>query len=90
MFDGPQNWQLVKHEHFNGTMTELQNNAWSSFKNTIIDFFKIHMNMQMYAHAKCMHTEIVQKLLERLQKAWLQHEHQYAFFTQPYCLFFSF
>lgn len=56
VFDGPQIRQLVKDEHFIGTMTELQKNAWLAFKNLVKDFLG-NTRAQNY-------TEIVQQLLE--------------------------
>lgn len=56
VFDGPQIRQLVKDEHFMGTMTELQKNAWLAFKNIVKDFLG-NTRAQNY-------TEIVQQLLE--------------------------
>lgn len=35
MFDGPQIRQLIKDDHFIGTMSELEKNAWSSFKDLV-------------------------------------------------------
>jgi len=56
VFDGPQIRQLIKDEYFIGTMTELQKNAWLSFKNHVKDFLG-NIRAQNY-------TEIVQQLLE--------------------------
>ncbi|GBN46056.1 hypothetical protein AVEN_275543-1 [Araneus ventricosus] len=56
VFDGPQIRQLVKNEHFIGTMTELQKNTWLAFIN-IVKYFFGNTRTQNY-------TEIVQQLLE--------------------------
>ena len=56
MFDGPQIRQLIKDEHFTGTMSDLEKNAWLSFKDVVKNFLG-------NTHASN-YTEIVQKLLE--------------------------
>lgn len=56
VFDGPQIRQLIKDEHFIGTMTELQKNAWLAFKNVVKNFLG-NTRAENY-------TEIVQQLLE--------------------------
>ncbi|GBM82640.1 hypothetical protein AVEN_48250-1 [Araneus ventricosus] len=56
VFDGPRIRQLVKDEHFIGTMRELQKNAWLAFKH-IVKYILGNTRAQ-----NC--TEIVQKLLE--------------------------
>ena len=38
VFDVPQIWQLIKDEHFIGTMSELKKNAWLSFKDVVKNF----------------------------------------------------
>ena len=38
VFDGPQIRQLIKDEHFIGTMSELKKNAWISFKDVVKNF----------------------------------------------------
>jgi hypothetical protein len=56
VFDGPQIRQLIKDEHFIGTMSEHEKNAWLSFKDLIKNFLgNTRAN-------NC--TEIVVKLLE--------------------------
>ena len=39
VLDGSQIQQLIKDEHFMGTTTELQKNAWLAFKNILKCFF---------------------------------------------------
>ena len=56
VFDGPQIRQLIKDEHFIGTMSELEKNAWLSFKDVVKNFLG-NTRAKNY-------TEIVQKLLE--------------------------
>lgn len=56
VFDGPQIRQLIKDDHFIGTMSELEKNAWSSFKDLVKNFLG-NKRANNY-------TEIVQKLLE--------------------------
>ena len=55
-FDGPHIRQLIKGEHFIGTMSELEKNAWKSFKVDVKNFLE-NKRAKNY-------TEIVQKLLE--------------------------
>ncbi|GBN60255.1 hypothetical protein AVEN_141028-1 [Araneus ventricosus] len=56
VFDSPQIRQLVKDEHFIGTMTELQRNAGLAFKNTV-KYFLGNTRAQNY-------TKIAQHLSE--------------------------
>ena len=56
VFDGPQIRQLIKDEHFIGTMSEPQKNAWLSFKDIVKDFLG-NSRAPNY-------IEIVHKLLE--------------------------
>ena len=56
VFDGPQIRQLIRDQHFIGTMTELEKNAWLSFKAIVTDFLG-NTRAENY-------TEIVQKLLD--------------------------
>lgn len=59
VFDGPQIRQLFRDEHFMGTMTELQKNAWFAFKN-LAKHFLGNTRAQNY-------TEIVQQLLKSFE-----------------------
>ena len=56
VFDSPQIRQLIKDEHFTGTMSDLEKNAWLSFKDVVKNFLG-NTRASNY-------TEIVQKLLE--------------------------
>lgn len=56
VFDGPQIRQLIKDEHFTGTMPDLEKNAWLSFKDVVKNFLG-NKRASNY-------TEVVQKLLE--------------------------
>ena len=56
VFDGPQIRQLIKDEHFTGTMSDLEKNAWLSLKDVVKNFLG-NTRASNY-------TEIVQKLLE--------------------------
>ena len=56
VFDGPQIRQLIKNEHFIGTMSKLEKNAWLSFKDVVKNFLG-NTRAKNY-------TKIVQKLLE--------------------------
>ncbi|XP_069623312.1 uncharacterized protein [Ranitomeya imitator] len=56
VFDGPQIRQLIKDEHFTGTMSDLEKNAWLSFKDVVKNFLG-NTRASNY-------KEIVQKLLE--------------------------
>ena len=55
-FDPPHIRQLIKNEHFIGTMSELEKNAWISFKDVVKNFLG-HTRAKNY-------SEIVLKLLE--------------------------
>ena len=61
VFDGPQIRQLIKDEHFIGTMSELEKNAWLSFKDVVKNFLG-NTRAKNY-------TEIVQKLLESTKRS---------------------
>ena len=56
VFGGPKIWQLIKYEQFTSTMSDLEKNAWLSFK----DF----VNNCLGNNCASNYTEIVQKLLE--------------------------
>ena len=57
VFNGPQIWQLIKDEQFTSTMSDLEKNAWLSFKDIVKNFLG-NTRASNY-------TKIVQKLLER-------------------------
>lgn len=69
MFDDPQIRQLIKDDHIIGTISELEMNAWSPFK----DFFKNFLGNKLAKN----YTEIIEKLSHRVQ-----HGHQIVFSTQ--------
>ena len=56
VFDGPQIRHLIKDEQFTGTMSDLEMNAWLSFKDVVKNF--------LGNTCASNYTEIVQKLLE--------------------------
>ena len=56
VFGGPKIWQLIKYEQFTSTMSDLEKNAWLSFK----DF----VNNCLGNNCASNYTEIIQKLLE--------------------------
>ena len=56
VFDGPQIQQLIKDDHFIETMSQLEKNVWSSFKDLDQNFLG---NKRPHNY-----TKIVQKLLE--------------------------
>ena len=72
VFYGPQIWQFIKDEHFMGTKTTHQNNAWLVIQKHCQRLSWKHTSTEL--HRNCPAT------LGELQNAWLQLKHQITFF----------